>query len=121
VDERVIGGTLAVARVAVGIAFVGAPRLAVRAWSGAEAGPALRMAARALGARDLALGVGVLRALREDAPLADWLAAGALADASDALGTVLSFRSLPRARRVLVLVVASGSAIVGARVAGALR
>lgn len=42
------------------------------------------------------------------------MAAGGLADAVDALATVLSFRRLPRAGRWMVLAAAGGAAAVAA-------
>ena len=51
-----------------------------------------------MGGRDLALGVGALRALRiSDDEARPWVALGGMADAVDALATVLAFRPCPAA------------------------
>jgi len=76
---------------------------------------------RALGARDLALGLGALMALQDQAaaagPAQAWVAAGALSDALDVVATVSSWRDLPRVTRWLVVASAGAAALAG--VAGA--
>lgn len=71
-------------RIAIGLAAVATPRLAVRALSGRRApdrvGPLL---ARMLGARDVALGLGTVIALDRGAPVRGWLEGSALSDAVD--------------------------------------
>jgi hypothetical protein len=83
---------------------------------------AARVFGRALGARDLALGLGALAALEGPAAGAGsaraWVAAGALSDALDVVASVLSWPELPRVTRWLVAASAGGAALVGA--AGAL-
>lgn len=120
-DERDQARLLAAVRTAIGIAFVLAPRRAGRVWTGGDASTVTaKLAARSLGARDLALGVGTLRALDGSAPARGWLEAGAIADASDALGIVTSWGRLPPARRLLFLASASGAAYLGFKLAGTL-
>lgn len=75
-----------------------------------------RILARALGARDLVLGLGAVRT-----GSAGWAAAGAGADALDALITLGSFGELPRKGRLAVLAAAGGSAIAGGVALRALR
>ncbi len=56
---------VAVARVGVGVVALAAPALVSRSWvGGAGCGPSGRVLGRALGGRDLALGLGALAALR---------------------------------------------------------
>src|SRR5450631_3336736 len=56
---------VAVARVGVGVVAFAAPALVSRSWAGgAGGGPSGRVLGRALGGRDLALGLGALAALR---------------------------------------------------------
>jgi hypothetical protein len=56
---------VAVARVGVGVVAFAAPALVSRSWvGGAGGGPSGRVLGRALGGRDLALGLGALAALR---------------------------------------------------------
>jgi acyl-coenzyme A thioesterase PaaI-like protein len=73
---------------------------------------------RALGGRDLAIGLGGLWALTlsndEDRSAAIWLAAGALADALDVAATAAAWRHLPATGRVLVGTAAAGGVLTGA-------
>ena len=79
------------------------------------------MFGRALGARDLALGLGALAALQgpgaEPGQAAAWVAAGALSDALDVAASVASWRDLPRVTRWLVAASAGGAALTGAAAA----
>src|SRR6516165_152288 len=68
---------LAAARVGVGLTAVVMPKLVARPWVGAEAeGLGAAVLGRALGGRDIALGLGLLLAARRDRPLRGWLEAG---------------------------------------------
>jgi hypothetical protein len=60
----------------------------------------------------VALGAGVVLALRRGAPARGWVEAGGLADLGDATITLLSFRRLPRRSRWGVLAAAGGGALV---------
>ena len=82
-----------------------------------------RVLGRALGGRDLALGLGALAALtQEDAGSSSvWVAAGALGDALDVATTLASWRELPRVTRWFVLSSAAGASLAGAAGAVALR
>jgi hypothetical protein len=114
---------VAVGRVALGLTALAWPSVPARPWVGASADDvAARVFGRALGARDLALGLGAVRALRH--PDADpgsactWVAAGALSDALDVVASLSAWRELPRVGRWLVTASAGGAALAG--VAGAL-
>ena len=114
---------VAAGRVALGVTALAWPAVPARPWVGASADDvAARVFGRALGARDLALGLGALAALQ--GPTADagsaraWVAAGALSDALDVVASVSSWRELPRVTRWLVAASAGGAALAGA--AGAL-
>lgn len=132
---------VAAARVAIGVAALVWPAVPSRPWVGAGTGDgngdgagagsaelASRVFGRALGGRDLGLGLGALVALgrlsREGngEPEAEsasvWVAAGALADALDVATTLVAWRDLPRVTRWLVIGSAAGAAVTGA--AGAL-
>lgn len=120
---RAVGnGALAVAggRVLLGLAALVRPQWPAQAWLGSEAADqgSVRVLGRALGGRDLAIGIGTLCALGSREPgsryAAAWLAAGALADAVDAAATVAAWRSLPRGGRGMVVTAAGGSALIGA-------
>jgi hypothetical protein len=114
---------VAVGRVALGVTALAWPSIPARPWVGAAADDvAARVFGRALGARDLALGLGALAALRGPAAQAgsarSWVAAGALSDALDVVASVSSWHELPRVTRWLVAASAGGAALAGA--AGAL-
>jgi hypothetical protein len=112
---------LARGRIAVGAAFALAPGLAGRLWIGADATrPAVKVVARALGAREVALGLGVVIALDRGAPVRGWLEGATLADAVDMVATLLAGDSIPRRARRTIVLVAGGSAALGAALARAL-
>jgi len=118
-------GAVAVAagRVALGVTALIWPSVPARPWVGAAAdGVAVQVFGRALGARDLALGLGALAALQGPAAQAGsaraWVAAGALSDALDVMASLSSWDDLPRFTRWLVAASAGGAALAGA--AGAL-
>ena len=117
---------VAAGRVALGLAALARPSVPARPWVGAAAdGVAARVFGRALGARDVALGLGTLGALRslaaEPGPARAWVAAGALSDALDVAATLSSWRDLPPKGRWLVVVSAGGAALTGAAGAVAIR
>jgi len=115
--------TVATGRVALGVTALIWPSVPARPWVGAAAdGVAVQVFGRALGARDLALGLGALAALQGPAAQAGsaraWVAAGALSDALDVMASLSSWDDLPRFTRWLVAASAGGAALAGA--AGAL-
>jgi len=116
---------VAAGRVALGLTALARPSLPARPWVGASADDlAAQVFGRALGARDLALGLGALQALRpgaEPGPAAAWLAAGALSDALDVAASLASWRQLPNPGRWLVAASAGGAALAGAAGALAVR
>ena len=106
-------------RMAFGAAFLVAPGLATRGWVGGDAmRPGTRVITRALGARDLALGLGIVIAIDRGAPVRGWLEASALSDGVDFLATLLGRRDLPAAGRAAVMAIAVASAGVAAWLAG---
>jgi hypothetical protein len=114
---------VAAGRVALGVTALAWPAVPARPWVGAAADDvAARVFGRALGARDLALGLGALAALQGPAARAGsaraWVAAGALSDALDVAASLASWHELPRVTRWLVAASAGGAALAGA--AGAL-
>mgnify|MGYP000225435209 FL=1 len=114
-DYRQLVRSLAVGRVAVGLALVLVPSLAARGWAGDEASrPATKVFLRALGIRDLALGVGTLRALERGEDPVPWARYGAAADGVDAAATLVGYRSLAPRGRFAVLLLAAAAAAGGA-------
>jgi hypothetical protein len=115
-DARRAARGLAMGRVALGISAVVVPRVPARPWVGLDADrPPAKMLARALGGRDIALGVGALLALNHDAPVRGWLEAGGLADAGDVFATIIGWRGAAPWGRWLVVAAASGG-VVAARI-----
>jgi len=119
-------GAVAAGRVALGLAALAWPSVPARPWVGAAADDlAAQVFGRALGARDLALGLGALAALRHPAAgpgsARAWVAAGALSDALDVAASLSSWRELPSRSRWLVVTAAGGAAVTGAAGALALR
>jgi len=117
---------VAAGRVAIGLAALALPSVPSRPWVGAAADDlAATVFGRALGARDVALGLGALTALRrtavDPASASAWVAAGALSDALDVVASLSSWRQLPRTGRWLVAGSAGAAALVGAAGALALR
>jgi hypothetical protein len=113
-------GALAVAagRVGLGVIALAEPAVPARPWVGAAAdGVAARVFGRALGSRDLVLGLGALAALGRPAagagPARVWVGAGALADALDVAATIASWDELPRRSRWLVAASAGAAAVTG--------
>jgi hypothetical protein len=114
------------ARVVIGLTALAWPTVPARPWVGPAADDlAARVFGRALGARDLALGLGALTALRhqgaERGSGPAWVAAGALSDALDVVASLSSWRELPQTGRWLVIASASSAALTGAAGALALR
>ncbi len=121
---------IAAARVAIGVVALASPALVGRPWVGAAADDTPgRVLARALGGRDLALGLGALAALQQF-PLAGtghagsvaglWVGMGAMADSVDVLATAMAWDQMPPASRWLVAVSAGGAAVAGAAAAWSL-
>lgn len=120
-DQRHLARMIAVGRLAVGTALVVAPARAGGAWIGpAAADPAVRVAVRALGVRDAALGAGTLRALDQGSAVGPWVQAGALSDAVDLVASVLAVRAIGLRRTLAVAAVAGTAAVIGGRAAPAL-
>jgi hypothetical protein len=114
-QARQIVEAVAWGRVAIGVTALVAPTLPLRPWVGRDFAwqPRAKLLARSLGARDLALGIGVIMALRHDGPIRGWVEGSAVADAGDVLSTLLAFGKLPKSGRWLVLLSAAGAAALG--------
>jgi hypothetical protein len=120
---RRTAAAVAAARVGLGVTALARPSAPARPWVGASADElGAQVFGRALGGRDVALGLGALAAARQSASAprvaAAWYAAGALSDALDVAVTVTAWDRLPRFTRWLVAASAAGAAVAGA--AGAL-
>jgi hypothetical protein len=85
------------ARVAIGIAFLVAPRAIAGRWFGQDAAsPVAGVLTRMVAARDLALGIGMLRALGGGEPLRPWFAVAIVVETVDGLAAVAARRHLPK-------------------------
>lgn len=111
-DARDVAKSNGIGRIAVGAGLMLAPGLAARAWIGDDARlPGAKVMTAAMGARDVALGIGLIVALESDGPARGWLEGAALADVVDFAATVAAGSALPRFGRLAVLAVAGGSAV----------
>ena len=113
---RILAGLISLGRFFFGVAFIAEPTLMERAWIGKQARlPGTQLLARAVGARDLALGVGGLQAvMRNDGSARPWLAAAAACDAVDFAATWRASRDIPRQARSGVLAIAGVSWVLSA-------
>ena len=103
----------ALGRVGIGAAMVAAPGLVARSWvGGAGREPGARVLATALGARDIALGLGLVRSVSAGARPGPGLRAAALADAADLAATIRWRRDLPSVAVAGIGALAAGSAAV---------
>jgi hypothetical protein len=106
---------LAGGRIAIGVVSLLAPGLVGRVLMGPEGNSGgARLVLGVVGARDLALGVGVLAALDRDAPVQGWLRASAVVDGLDTAGSLLARHHL----RPTVFPAAAGAATAGALLSG---
>lgn len=96
------------ARAAIGASLAVAPTATTRAWLGPPAGePAVRLAVRLMGLRDLVLGVAIAARARTG-DVAGLAAAGAVADAGDLVVTVANRAWLPRSATAVAAVASAG-------------
>ena len=119
---RILAGLISLGRFAFGVAFIAEPKLMERAWIGKQARlPGAQLLARAVGARDLALGIGGLQAVkRDDGSARPWLATAAVCDVVDFGATWAAGRTIPRQGRIGVLAIAGVSSVLSAMAAVAL-
>jgi hypothetical protein len=123
VDATLAARALATGRIALGLGLFLSPRRLTRLWLGDEAdGQFVTAVVRGVGARDVAIGVGALVALRSDVPTEDaerWIEAGIVGDLGDLAGTLLTGQ--PDRDRGMVLAIAGGAAVAGAWIRTQLR
>lgn len=113
---RKLAIALAVNRVGFGVGYLAAPGRVGSGWIGKPAtDERTKVFTRALGARDLALAAGALRALlRRDDSASDWMAAQALADAVDLGASIAARDRLPESGFRFALGMAGVSTAVAA-------
>jgi len=102
---------VAVGRIGFGAALLLAPRRFTEPWLGSDARRGgTQVAARGLGARDLALGLGTLAS--PPAALRAWVGGSTIGDLTDLLATVAS-DEVPLGGKVIVGALASGAVGLG--------
>jgi hypothetical protein len=114
-EARSIACLHALGRAALGAGLVAAPGLFAGVWVGSAAdkrdGQALAIG---LGARDVALALGALPAIRAGRGTRPWLRAGMVADAGDLLATLRARDALPPLAVPAISAMAAGSVLLGA-------
>jgi hypothetical protein len=106
--------SMAIARLAIGGSAFATPRLAGRLFGlDAEANPQTPYLARLFGARDAALGIGILTS--EGDARRQWLAIGVGCDAADVLAGLAGGRAgyLPKTTAALVTATAVSAVVMG--------
>lgn len=111
---RILAAVISLGRFIVGAVFIAKPKIMDQAWIGKQARlPGPQLLSRAVGARDLTLGLGGLQAAaRNDGSAQQWLAAAAVCDAVDFGATYTAGRGIPRSARTTVLGIAAGGAVL---------
>src|SRR6478609_10307355 len=104
-DAVTVARQIAVGRIVLGGALTVAPGLVARTWVG-ESTTGAKVLGAGFGARDVAIGAGLWRALDAGQDARPWLLAGAAADAADLLATLAAGRSLPLLGRAATVTVA---------------
>jgi hypothetical protein len=90
-EDRDLAVALATGRIAIGLLSLLTPGIVGRAMIGARGSTGgTRLLLRMVGARDLALGLGVIAAMERDGPVRGWLEASALVDGLDLSACVLA-------------------------------
>jgi hypothetical protein len=100
-----------IGRALLGAAMVVAPGAITRLWMDVGGTRETQVLGRTHGVRDIALGAGLVWAIEHDEPALAWRAGSALSDVVDAGATLAQWRTLPPAGRLLVLALATGSAV----------
>ena len=107
-EPRRLAELLSVGRVALGASMVAAPTLIGRLLLGrAGTSGGAQLLTRAFGARDLAIGAGLLAALRAGQPTRGWVGAGIVADVADFSAAALAGDDMPTFGRLAMLAAAA--------------
>ena len=114
VDPRSLTRSMAVARLVLGTGLALTPRLITAPWLGKGAfGSAATVLARSMGARDAAIGAGLLAAIGRGGSTRGWLTAGLAADATDLAATVVAKDELPPTAVPLIAGAAGAGVVLG--------
>ena len=120
---RILTAFISLGRILFGTVFIAEPKVMDQGWIGKQARmPGAQVLSRAVGARDLALGLGGLQAAaRNDGSARSWMGAAALCDAVDFGATYAAGRKIPRTARTTVLALAASGAVLSALAAAGSR
>src|SRR3954465_7922447 len=113
---RALAALISLGRLLIGVAFIARPKLMERSWIGKQARvPGAQVLARAVGARDLAVGLGGVQAVaRDDGSAGPRLGEAAPCDAVDFGATLAAGRRIPKQPRNGVLVIAAVFSVLSA-------
>ncbi len=113
---RILTALISLGRIVFGTVFIAEPKVMEQGWIGKQARlPGAQVLSRAVGARDLAVGLGGLQAtIRNDGSARPWMAAAALCDAIDFGATYAAGRRIPRQPRMTVLGIAAAATVLSA-------
>jgi hypothetical protein len=111
---RILTAVISLGRILFGTVFIAEPKVMDQGWIGRQARlPGAQVLSRAVGARDLALGLGGLQAaVRNDGSARSWMAAAALCDAIDVGATHAAGKKIPRKARTGVFAIGTGAAVL---------
>ncbi len=110
----------ALGRLAIGAGLTSAPAKTFGpGWLGSDESerPASKLLFRAVGARDMALALGTLGALRTGSKLRPWLLTATLADAVDFGATFAAGRAVPARGRLAIALLAGGAVVTQLKLA----
>ncbi len=112
---RTLTAAFAVSRLLFGAGLILVPEQLASRWLGDDSRRApVKIAIRAVGARDVALSAGILATLREGDALRPWLAGAVVSDLCDVLSTLATpGGALPGNARWGTAVLGGGSALAG--------
>jgi hypothetical protein len=113
-DARSMAMAIAYGRVVFGASMLLAPKLVGRLFAGKLVdAPGGAFVCRAIGARDLALALGVIFAERRGRPIRGWVEAGAMVDGVDSVAALFAGRGLPFFGRTLLVLGGGALALAG--------
>lgn len=111
-----LAAAIGVARASFGLALIAAPSRIARGWIGEDADRQnVKVLVRAVGVRDVVVGLGTVMALRRNVPARGWLEGGIAADAGDIIGTLYAAKHLPRHGALMTIGLAAFAIAVTAR------
>ena len=119
---RSFTAAFALGRLAFGAGLVAIPERIAEPWLGSDVRrPPVKIAVRAVGARDIALAAGTLASLKDGDALRLWLAGAIVSDLCDVVSTLVTPGSvLPGNARWGTVALGGGSALAGAALLAAL-